>query len=85
MFICKKKTFACDLKPMICLQYVVITTVFVNTTLNKSKGVQMSKVQWQIESLGVCLQHSLLFINKVMYNSMTSFVPIWQMKMESKR
>lgn len=47
------KTFACDLKPMICLQYVVIPTLFANTGLNKLEGIQMSKTQLQIESLGV--------------------------------
>lgn len=46
---------------MICLQYVVITTMFVNTTPSKSKGVQMSKVQWQIESLGVSTAFTIVY------------------------
>lgn len=53
VYLFANKTFACDPMPMICLQYVVIPTMFVNTRLNKSEGEQMSKVQWQIESLGV--------------------------------
>ena len=46
---------------MICLQYVVIPTMFVNTRLNKSEGVQMSKVQWQIESLGVSKAFTIVY------------------------
>lgn len=55
------KTFACDRKPMICLQCVVIPTVLVNTGLNKLEGVQMSKAQLQIESLGVAKEFTIVY------------------------
>lgn len=60
VFICKQNV-ACDPKPMICLQYVVIPTMFVNTRLNKLEGVQTSKVQWQIESLGVSKAFTIVY------------------------
>lgn len=55
------ETFACDLKPMICLQYVVIPTVFVNTRLNKSEGVQMSKAQLKTKNLGVSNAFTIVY------------------------
>lgn len=79
------KTFACDLKLMICLQCVVIPTVFVNTRLNKSEGVQMSKAQLKIENLGVSKPFTIVYQQSHILYSMTSFVPIQQMKMESKK
>lgn len=62
-FVClfANKAFACDPKPMICLEYVVIPTVFVNTRLNKSEGVQMSKAQLQTESLGVSKAFTIFY------------------------
>lgn len=78
------ETFACDLKPMICLPYVVIPTVFVNTRLNKLERVQMSKAQLQIENLGVAKEFTIVY-QQVPYYSTASFVPIQLVKMESKK